>query len=58
MEPPQPSQQPAFLGIPSHVAIRSLGFGVMLDLGIYPKGALPLIEIEQLMGLIQSQWQV
>ena len=54
----QPSQQPASLGIPAHIAAGPLGFGATLDLGIYPAGTLRLIKIKQLMGLIRPWWQV
>ena len=50
---PRPSQQPASLATPSHVATGSLGFDATLDLGIHPEGALLLIGIRQPMGLIR-----
>ena len=48
----QPSQQPASLGIPTHIAAGPLGFGVTLDLDVHPEGALSSIETQQPMGLI------
>lgn len=54
----QPSQQPASLGIPTHIAIGPLGFGVTLDLNVDPEGALRSIEIHQPISLIQFPRQV
>ena len=34
----QPSQQPAFFGIPAHIAVSPLGFGADLGLGAGPEG--------------------
>ena len=48
----QPSQQPAALGIPAHIAAGPLGFGAILDLGNYPEGVLCSIEIRQSVRLI------
>ena len=48
----QPSQQPAALGIPAHIAAGPLGFGANLDLGVYPEGTLFSIEIWRPMALI------
>lgn len=52
----QPSHQPVSLGIPAHIAAGPLGFGAELDLGIYPEGALRLVETQQQMGLIWLRW--
>ena len=54
----QPSQQPASLGIPTHIAAGPLGLGAVLDLGIYPEGGFRLIKFQQLAGLIQLSRQV
>ena len=34
----RPSQWPAPLGIPAHIAAGPLGFGATLDLNVYPEG--------------------
>ena len=53
----RPSQQPASLGIPAHIAAGPLGFGATLDLNVYPEGELCSIEVQQPVGLIQLWWQ-
>ena len=54
----RPSQQPASLGIPTHIAAGPLGFGATLDLNVDPEGAFRSIEIQQPMGLIRFPRQV
>lgn len=51
----RPSQQPASLGIPAHIATGPLGYGAKLDLGDYPGGALHSIDFRQPVWLIS--WQ-
>ena len=46
----QPFKNPVALGISTHIATGPLGFGATLDLNVYPKGALHLIEIQQPMA--------
>lgn len=41
----QLSQEPASLGIPTHIATGPLGFNATLDLGFHPQGTLRSIEI-------------
>ena len=54
----RPSQQPASLGIPTHIAAGPLGFGATLDPNVDPEGAFRSIEIQQPMGLIRFPRQV
>ena len=42
----RPSQLPASLGIPAHIAAGPLGFGATLDLNVYPEGGLRFIDIQ------------
>ena len=51
----QPSQQPASLGVPAHIAAGPLGFGATLDLGVYPEGEFCSIKVQQPVGLIRSR---
>ena len=54
----RPSQQPASLGIPAHIAAGPLGFGAMLDLNVYPEGGHHSIVIQRPAGPIQLLQQV
>lgn len=55
----QPSQQPASLGIPTHVAVGPLGFGAKLDPGTSPDGVLCSTKIQQPIALtgLDCRWK-
>ena len=55
-KPRQPSQEPASLGIPTHIATGVLGFHTTPDLGVRPEGTLRSTEIQGPMELI-SLWR-
>ena len=55
----QPSQQPASLGVPSHIGIVPLGFGLELDSNVGPEGALAQFHLtldRELIWLMRQVW--